>query len=164
MNFKDSNTLQIGISSETSPHSNRTQQRPGSWVATTTTSWGQILPWSSSCSSETVSDGAILLFFSSLLLCNYLSILDQDLLFLLLHGGRELGFWGGGLRSPRPWEKLEISCTITWVPDWFFESIGFLSICCSGNHVIPSDMSFPYGWFCCRTLLQQNCHVTDRRD
>ncbi len=104
MNFKDSNTLQIGISSETSPHSNRTiriwwtnlledrdrkqtQQRPGSWGATTTTSWGQILPWSSSCSSETVSDGAILLFFSSLLLCNYL-------LFLLLHGGRELGFLG----------------------------------------------------------------------
>ncbi len=59
-------------------------------------------------------------FISSLLvLCNYLSILDQDLLFLLLHGGTELGFWGGGLRSPRLWEKLE--------------SIGFLRIPCTSN-------------------------------
>jgi hypothetical protein len=42
----------------------QTQQRPGSWGATTTTSWGQILPWSSSCSLEMVSDGAILLWVS----------------------------------------------------------------------------------------------------
>ncbi len=25
----------------------------------------------------------------------------------------------------------------------------------------PDDNAFPYGQFCCRTLLQQNCHVVD---
>jgi hypothetical protein len=39
---------------------------------------------------------------------------------------------------------------LTQIEDWLCE---FLSICCSGNHLIPSDMSFPYDRFYCKIVM-----------
>ncbi len=47
--------------------------------------------------------------------------------------------------------------------DYYYGVVGS-GVMSSLKALIPSDMSFPYDRFCCRTLLQQNCHVTDRRD
>ncbi len=48
---------------------------------------------------------------------------------------------------------------LTQREDWLCE---FLSICCSGNHLIPSDMSFPYDQFCCKIVMSDTHTRTDR--
>ncbi len=113
----------------------QTQQRPGSWGATTTTSWGQILPWSSSCSLETVSDGAILLCVSQRPIPLFL--LFSSLVELSINswqrssfssssrvkGIRVLGWWAQESQTLREAWKHWISentlhkQSITWVPE-----------------------------------------------